>query len=707
MNTHKVFHLALITVGTVLAPLEASADVQLASGTDSSGRLLAVGAPDPRTTYTSASDPSPTLALVGKGQPIGAYTGDMIGTGKSQTVTVDNLGDTWADFTVRFTLPSSNIYALRLDFYADDGTKVHLNGRLLGTFDQLDAQHNFATNHLEIMDQSYFVAGTNELKFHTINTFTGHYDESAIKVRSGVDGMAIQYEGSVSLAPALPTIYFVHGNLGSDTNNGLSWQTAKKTVQSALQLALYGDEIWVARGTYVPGSARTNSFAFKAGVSLYGGFTGIESSRQQRDWASNPTVLSGDLSANDNGFTGNADNAYHVVVLTNDVTVDGVLVRGGNANSASAPHCYGGGIYCVNATNVSVANCGFVYNNATEKGGAFYSENSSLAMAQSLFATNTAKRAGGLWVAAGRADLVGCTFKRCTTTGRPGGGVYFSATKLNIDRCWFLGNSSGFGGGIYGGFTSDFSLRNSVFSLNRCGGDSQGGTSTGGALWLENQVVASIVNCTLVGNSDSHGLYAVYGYDAVELAMTNCIIWSNVGQTVGGTLSTHVVLSHCDVSGAMARFGFDASSSATNAGGLLDLDPQFVVDADPLTENYGDVHLRSGSPCIDAGEDVSGLNEDLEGDPRPSNGGLSFQVDIGADEYVPPPLTLGLNSTNSGVMLAVSGPIGASVTVQYATNLANPTYWMPLSNFVLPFSPYNVPDLSATNAPQRFYRALR
>jgi hypothetical protein len=120
-----------------------------------------------------------------------------------------------------------------------------------------------------------------------------------------------------------------------------------------------------------------------------------------------------------------------------------------------------------------------------------------------------------------------------------------------------------------------------------------------------------------------------------------------------------------------------------------------------------DYHLMGGSLCIDAGTQTSTLDHDFEGDPRPSNGGLSFQVDIGADEYVPPPFSLSLNRTNAEVILAVSGPVGPSVTVQYATNLANPTYWMPLTNFVMPFSPYSVRDPIATGVPRRFYRALR
>jgi len=55
------------------------------------------------------------------------------------------------------------------------------------------------------------------------------------------------------------------------------------------------------------------------------------------------------------------------------------------------------------------------------------------------------------------------------------------------------------------------------------------------------------------------------------------------------------------------------------------------ISADPLFVNaaVGDFHLRSDSPCIDAGTNVGAPDHDFEGDPRPDG----CFVDIGADEY--------------------------------------------------------------------------
>ena len=78
--------------------------------------------------------------------------------------------------------------------------------------------------------------------------------------------------------------------------NGSSWATAYNDLQIALDSAQFGDSIWVATGTYKPSkkAADTNSigevtidkdmaFVLKAGVSIFGGFSGVETSLNQRE----------------------------------------------------------------------------------------------------------------------------------------------------------------------------------------------------------------------------------------------------------------------------------------------------------------------------------------------------------------------------------------------------------------------------------------
>ncbi len=49
----------------------------------------------------------------------------------------------------------------------------------------------------------------------------------------------------------IATVYYVRTD-GNDKKSGLSWENAFADFQKALNVAKYGDEIWVAEGTYKP-----------------------------------------------------------------------------------------------------------------------------------------------------------------------------------------------------------------------------------------------------------------------------------------------------------------------------------------------------------------------------------------------------------------------------------------------------------------------
>jgi len=78
-------------------------------------------------------------------------------------------------------------------------------------------------------------------------------------------------------------------------NTGTSWEDAYRNLPDALARAAdCGSEVWVAGGTYRPAdTVLTDTFEIPAGVSVYGGFAGNETSRDQRDILKYPTILSG------------------------------------------------------------------------------------------------------------------------------------------------------------------------------------------------------------------------------------------------------------------------------------------------------------------------------------------------------------------------------------------------------------------------------
>ncbi len=90
---------------------------------------------------------------------------------------------------------------------------------------------------------------------------------------------------------------------GAGNRNGSSWDNAFGEAEFCQNLngSSVGDEFWVAAGRYRPSTTgdKTWYFVLDPGVSLYGGFAGTETSRSQRNWRTNVTVLTGDLDFND------------------------------------------------------------------------------------------------------------------------------------------------------------------------------------------------------------------------------------------------------------------------------------------------------------------------------------------------------------------------------------------------------------------------
>jgi len=239
-------------------------------------------------------------------------------------------------------------------------------------------------------------------------------------------------------------------------NNGSSWGNAFVDPHSALAVAGSGSEVWIAEGVYTPSFTGdvTASFIVPAGVAVYGGFAGTETSISQRIVDAHPTILSGDL-AGDSGlsFTNLTDNSANVVripVANSLNRLDGLIIQSGNS-----PGGNGGGV-AMQGSTPTIHGCVLRYNNAGNFGGGIFSDGRST-VTSCLFDHNIAGLDGG------GLDLegVGCVVAGSRFIGNLSGsaaGAIWVVAGIEVSSCVFDGNT----GGIYSEIASG-SVRASTF----------------------------------------------------------------------------------------------------------------------------------------------------------------------------------------------------------------------------------------------------
>ncbi|MHC4641469.1 MAG: right-handed parallel beta-helix repeat-containing protein, partial [Planctomycetota bacterium] len=296
----------------------------------------------------------------------------------------------------------------------------------------------------------------------------------------------------MATAPAIAsgaTIYVDAAKNG----DGSSWTNAYKYLQDALSIAAGGDEIWVAEGIYVPDRSLANpggsgdraaAFYLKTGVGIYGGFPVGGGVWDARDPNTYRTILSGDLSGDDDGFINNAENSYHVArSLDTDATaiLDGVIVTGGNANGSGLDGD-GGGMYNYRSSPTLI-NCTFTANYTHKRGGAMASKQSDITLANCIFYGNLADNAGGaIFNQNSNPTFVNCIIID-NSAAIFGGGIHnCSASDETLVNCTITGNSAGdYGGGISNDL-SDSTIGNCILWGNTAPNGSQLSLQNGSSL---------------------------------------------------------------------------------------------------------------------------------------------------------------------------------------------------------------------------------
>jgi hypothetical protein len=395
-------------------------------------------------------------------------------------------------------------------------------------------------------------------------------------------------------------------------DNGSSWTDAFLDLQDGIDLAVSGIEVWVAEGTYTPGTSRSDSFTPKIGVRVFGGFAGGETVRLQRDWSTHPTILSGEI-----GGSGATDNCYHVVraeASNPTAMLNGVTITRGYANGA-AIDSDGGGIRA-RGGGVTLANVTLVDNYALFSGG------------------------GVMTNSPGTVKAYNCSFVNNQAYAGSGGGYYGSVASpepQTLVNCVFTGNSAWRGGGIS---LTSAGLQPVLVNLSLSGNSAN---NEGGGILTESTLSFVIENSILWGNSAATGPQ-IWNFNSSTVATINYSIiqggWAGDGTN---NLSSDPSFSDADLRINLDSPAIDAGDSTAIPLDLAD------IDEDHWTDEEIDIDL-----------DLNWRREDIPSVPNTGiPDGEGRIVDIGAYE-VPLVTLIFSDDFESGNVSAWSSTVGAS-----------------------------------------------
>lgn len=410
-------------------------------------------------------------------------------------------------------------------------------------------------------------------------------------------------------------IFYVDRSNTSGVEDGRSWATAFTKLEPAIETARtrFGGEVWVARGVYGEDRSNVGTLRLRPTVNLYGGFSGGEVSRNQRDPLNNVTVI--------DGSTANGGLAAPTVILgASNCTLDGFTIRGGNGQD-------GAGMLNI-GVSPRVLNCVFTTNHASRFGGAMLNvDGAAPRIVDCVFTNNSAGQNGGAVANVQAAPYFeNCRFSVNTATA-PGGAIFnLEGSNTIINNCVFERNSAESGAAIFNEASSP-AIESSVFLQNTA-------QHYGGALFNSGESDTFIVNCVIARNTAERGGAAVANL-ASTFTSVNCTIADNVSPVPGSVLLNN--LSTTNVLNAVIWYNsenpFLNVSSFTeirwsNVGGgdrgpnNIAMEPRFRDRAN------NDYTLAPDSPNINAATPNGAPAVDLLGVTRPQGDG----VDMGAYE---------------------------------------------------------------------------
>lgn len=480
--------------------------------------------------------------------------------------------------------------------------------------------------------------------------------------------LAVALAGTAAAA----TIYVDKHSI-SPFPDGTSWESGFKTVQEGLNAAVAGDEVWVAKATYV------ENITLKSGVALYGGFTGLESVRGQRDFKVNETVLDG-------------NQAGSVVKSTNDTStatrIDGFTIKNGSGTVPSSgwfrPN-QGCGVYCYKSS-LTIANNLITENRTsayTQGGGIFCYMGSPIIVNNTIIGngltSSTADEDGGIGI------WYYCNAIISNNTISNNNGVGIRVTNNCSPSILDNTISSNTGPGIACNSYGSVTIASNIVSNNT--------GAWGSGINIGDGIKATITNNTIINNTDNgfsstNGAIYSEGYPEPSLAILNNIVAFNSSGIYATQYYGVQTLKNNNVYGNTKH-----NYSIVSPGpGDISVDPLFVDRAN------GDYHLQLTSACIDAGYDgaIQAGWVDIDGEARI----MGAHVDIGADEVNPdtstPSTTLELNGTLGQNGWYISDVVASLSATDTGTGVAKTEYSLDGINWTAYTEPFTVSEEGIT-----------
>jgi len=442
-------------------------------------------------------------------------------------------------------------------------------------------------------------------------------------------------------AVSLARIIYVDDN-AAGANNGSSWAGAYRFLQDALTDAndsVKPVEIRVAQGTYRPDEGhsvvrgnRKAAFALVDDVSVRGGFAGVlASDPEMRDVDAYPTVLSGDLLANDlwadqsahvasEVAASHSDNSECIVngshrgpttvldgfriegaAFSSETTSTAELRRGGLYVSSGRPtvnHCLftknlAPGVMNADGGNLTLAECKFIRNhycqgaavtnamsdltvtqcvfedNSPVAGGAVENRAGDVVIRDSLFAHNIAvQQAGAVLSLGGKMHVTGCDFRRNAVTGLSGSAIGGALYACN--SCDAVLDDCTFSHNSSSDAGGAVGVRGGTLTIATCDFHLNTGDVSGGAVWASSEVDVTVTGSVFVANRAWAG--GALSCITRGLRFRKCLFAGNRCQEWGGAIffagSGTAQLDRCTLQGNHAESG----RGSALRGGLCNVD---------------------------------------------------------------------------------------------------------------------------------------